>query len=178
MSIKKGLVYVFTGEGKGKTSAALGVAIRAVGAGEKVGWVSWYKEKKWPISEKLLPTRRDLEGRLKMYFMGEGFYKLATDHATPQKHCEAAAAGLKQAVKLIGKVDVLVLDEVNNAVHDKLINLIDLINLISKRGKTHLILTGRNAAKKVIELADLVTEMKKIKHPFDKGIKAVKGLDY
>ena len=70
------------------------------------------------------------------------------------------------------------LDEVNNAVHDKLIDLIDLINLISKRGKTHLILTGRNADKKMIELADLVTEMTKIKHPFDKGIKAVKGLDY
>lgn len=178
MSIKKGLVYVFTGDGKGKTSAALGVAVRSASAGMKVGWVSWYKENKWPISEKLLPTRRDLEGRLKMYFMGEGFYKLPTDHATPQKHCEAAFAGLKQAEKLLKKVDVLVLDEVNNAVKDGLITLIDLIDLINLRGKTHLVLTGRGASRTVLEAADLVTEMKKIKHPFDKGVKAVKGLDY
>jgi len=70
------------------------------------------------------------------------------------------------------------LDEVNNAVKDKLIDLNYLIKLIGKRGKTHLILTGRGASRRVLEGADLVTEMKKIKHPFDKGIKAVKGLDY
>ena len=178
MSIKKGLVYVFTGDGKGKTSAALGIAMRAALSGMKVGWVSWYKEDKWQISEKLLPTRRDLEGRLKMYFVGEGFYKLPTDHATPQRHCEAAALGLKQAEKLIGKVDVLVLDEVNNAVSDGLVAEKQLLDLINQRGITHLIITGRGATRTVLEVADLVTEMKKIKHPFDKGIKAVKGLDY
>ena len=73
---------------------------------------------------------------------------------------------------------LLVLDEALNAVNDKLINLIDLIDLISKRGQTHIILTGRNAPKKLIELADLVTEMKNVKHPFDSGKKAVLGLDY
>ncbi|MCX6816681.1 MAG: cob(I)yrinic acid a,c-diamide adenosyltransferase [Candidatus Beckwithbacteria bacterium] len=169
----KGLVYVFTGNGKGKTSVALGVAVRAVCAGKKVGWVSWYKEERWPISEKKLKLKN-----LKMYWLGKGFYKLPTDHASPQKHREAALAGLAQAKKFLGKVDVLILDEVNNAVHDKLINLSALINLISKRGKTHLILTGRGAARRLLAGADLVTEMKKIKHPFDKGIKAVKGLDY
>ena len=169
--MKPGLVYVFTGDGKGKTSAALGVAVRAVCAGKKVGWGSWYKKK-------VLPTRMFLAGKLEMYAIGKGFYQLPGDKATPEEHKRAAAAALKQAEKLLKTVDVLVLDEVNNAVHDKLIDLIDLINLISKRGKTHLILTGRNADKKMIELADLVTEMTKIKHPFDKGIKAVKGLDY
>jgi len=173
MNSKLGLVYVFTGDGKGKTSAALGVAVRAASNGMEVGWVSWYKEKKWPISEMNLKLKN-----LKMYWLGEGFYKLPTDHASPKDHKDAAQNALKQAEKLIGKVDVLVLDEVNNAVHDKLINLIDLINLISKRGKTHLILTGRGASRRVLEGADLVTEMRKIKHPFDKGIKAVKGLDY
>ena len=171
MSIKQGLVYVFTGDGKGKTSAALGIVVRAIAAGKKVGWVSWYKEK-------VLPTRMFLEGKLEMYAIGKGFYKLPGDKATPEEHKQAAAAALKQAEKLLKSVDVLVLDEVNNAVHDKLIDLNHLINLINKRGKTHLILTGRNACPELCERADLVTEMKKVKHPFDKGIKAVRGLDY
>lgn len=171
MNIKQGLVYVFTGEGKGKTSAALGVAVRAVCAGMKVGWVSWYKEK-------VLPSRSVLEGKLEMYAMGKGFYKLPGDKATPEEHKQAAAAALKQAEKLLKTVDVLVLDEVNNAVSDKLINLKQVIDLINKRGKTHLILTGRNACPELVERADLVTECKKIKHPFDRGVKAVKGLDY
>ncbi|MBU2458799.1 MAG: cob(I)yrinic acid a,c-diamide adenosyltransferase [Nanoarchaeota archaeon] len=171
MNIKQGLVYVFTGEGKGKTSAALGVAVRAVCAGMKVGWVSWYKEK-------VLPSRSVLEGKLEMYAMGKGFYKLPGDKATPEEHKQAAAAALKQAEKLLKTVDVLVLDEVNNAVSDKLINLKQVIDLINKRGKTHLILTGRNACPELVERADLVTECKKIKHPFDRGVKAVRGLDY
>lgn len=170
MNIKQGLVYVFTGEGKGKTSAALGVAVRAVCAGMKVGWVSWYKKK-------VLPTRLDLVG-LEMYAIGKGFYKLPGDKVMPEEHKQAAAAALKQAEKLLKTVDVLVLDEVNNAVSDKLINLKQVIDLINKRGKTHLILTGRGACPELCERADLVTVMKKIKHPFDKGIKAVRGLDY
>ena len=173
MKTNKGLVYVFTGEGKGKTSAALGVAVRAATCGMKVGWVSWYKEKRWPISEMKLKLKN-----LKMYFMGEGFYNLPTDHAKPAQHREAAVAGLKQAEKLLKTVDVLVLDEINNAVVDKLIKIEQVMELVSKRGKTHLILTGRGAARRVLAGADLVTECKKIKHPFDKGIKAVKGLDY
>ncbi|MDZ7586729.1 MAG: cob(I)yrinic acid a,c-diamide adenosyltransferase [Patescibacteria group bacterium] len=171
--MKQGLVYVFTGEGKGKTSAALGVAVRAVCAGMKVGWVSWYKEKKWLISEMNLKLKN-----LQMYWLGEGFYKLPTDHALPAQHKLAAMAALKQAEKLLKTVDVLVLDEVNNAVADHLINLNYLTDLMKKRGKTHLILTGRDACPEFVERADLVTEMKKIKHPFDKGIKAVRGLDY
>lgn len=164
---------MFTGDGKGKTSAALGVAVRAASNGMKVGWVSWYKEPKWPISEMNLKLKN-----LKMYWLGEGFYKLPTDHATPSEHKLAAEAALKMAESLLGKVDVLVLDEVNNAVNDQLIDLNHLTRLIAKRGKTHLILTGRGATRRLLVGADLVTEMKKIKHPFDKGLKAVKGLDY
>lgn len=171
MNIKPGLVYVFTGEGKGKTSAALGVAIRAFCAGKKVGWVSWYKEK-------VLPTRLDLAGKLEMYAIGKGFYKLPGDNASLSQHKSAAKKALQMAEKLLKTVDVLVLDEVNNAVHDKLIKAKQAMDLINKRGKTHLILTGRGACPELCERADLVTEMKKIKHPFDKGIKAVKGLDY
>ncbi len=173
MVTNQGLVYVFTGDGKGKTSAALGVAVRAASNGMRVGWVSWYKEKRWPISEMKLKLKN-----LKMYWLGEGFFRLPTDHATPDEHKRAAEAALKMAETLLPKVDVLVLDEVNNAITDKLINLSDLIKLISRRAKTHLILTGRGASGRVLEVADLVTEMTKIKHPFDKGLKAVKGLDY
>lgn len=169
----KGLVYVFTGDGKGKTSAALGVAVRAALTGMKVGWVSWYKEKRWPIAEMKLKLKN-----LKMYWLGEGFYKLPTDHATPADHKHAAKKALKRAESLLGKVDVLVLDEVNNVVNDKLIDLNSLTRLINNRGKTHLVLTGRGATRIILEGADLVTEMKKIKHPFDRGLKAVKGLDY
>lgn len=162
---------MFTGEGKGKTSAALGVAVRAVCSGMKVGWVSWYKEK-------VLPSRSVLEGRLEMYAMGKGFYKLPGDNASLPQHKSAAKKALELAKKLMKTVDVLILDEVNNAVSDKLINLKQVIDLINKRGKTHLILTGRGACPELCERADLVTEMKKIKHPFDKGQKAVRGLDY
>jgi cob(I)alamin adenosyltransferase len=171
MSIDKGLVYVFTGEGKGKTSAALGVAVRAAAAGMKVGWVSWYKEERQSISEKRL-------AEIEMYFMGKGFYNLPGDKLRPEEHKQAAAKALEKAEELVKRVDVLVLDEVNNAVEDGLIKLIKLIKLISKRGKTHLILTGRGAVEEIIRLADLATEMRKIKHPFDRGVKAIKGLDY
>ena len=171
----KGMIYVFTGDGKGKTSAALGVAVRAVSAGMKVAIIQWYKEKSWPISEHKLP--KILKG-IKIYPMGKGFYQLPTDHASPSQHKQSAQDALKKAESLMTKVDVLVLDEVNNAINDKLITSSNLLNLISKREKTHLVLTGREASKSIIDVADLVTEMKKIKHPFDQGKKAVKGLDF
>jgi cob(I)alamin adenosyltransferase len=192
----KGMVYVFTGDGKGKTSAALGVGVRAALNGMRGAMVCWYKSKDWDVSEYKLPEKlRNFE----IFPIGEGFhirskeygvrgkgYKLAplpgggrvVDRTSKEEHRKAARAALEKAKELISKVDVLILDEVNNAVKDGLIDLVDLINLISKRGKTHLILTGRGAHKKVIAAADLVTEMKKIKHPFDKGKRAVKGLDF
>lgn len=203
-----GLVYIFTGDGKGKTSAALGVAMRAVGQGRRAAMVQWYKEKRWQIGEHNLPEllKKPL---FEIYPMGQGFYKLPTDHATKDEHQYVARKALKLAKKLLtdyviprsestsdvgisagrlprpdfigtrnDKLFLLVLDEALNAVHDGLIELDDLIDLISKRGHAHIILTGRNAPKKLIELADLVTEMKNVKHPFDSGKKAVLGLDY
>jgi cob(I)alamin adenosyltransferase len=194
--VRKGMVYVFTGDGKGKTSAAIGVGVRAALSGKKVAMVSWYKSKDWDVSEYKLPEKIK---NFKIYILGKGFFikdsrfrlketdiKISpltgggsvVDRISKKGHKKAADAALKKARELTGKVDLLILDEVNNAINDKLIDLIDLINLISKRGKTHLVLTGRGADKKIINLADLVTEMKKIKHPFDRGIKAVRGLDY
>ena len=213
-----GLVYIFTGDGKGKTSAALGVAMRAVGQGKRVAMVQWYKERRWKIGEHNLPlmlkqtngqtdkrTKRTA-GSFDIYPMGQGFYKLPTDHATSIDHKMAAREAMELAGELLQETKVnrlqghkaknnnksisslsacqpvslflLILDEALNAVNDKLIDMIDLINLISKRGQTHIILTGRNAPKELIDLADLVTEMKNVKHPFDKGRKATLGLDF
>ena len=173
--MNKGLIYVFTGDGKGKTSAAFWTGARAALSGMSVAAVQWYKEERWPTAEQEIGKKLK---NFKVYLMGKGFYKLPTDHASKNEHKQAAQAALKLAKTLINQVDVLILDEVNNAVKDRLIDLIDLINLISKRGKTHIIITGRNVDKKIVELADLVTEMKQVKHPFDQGKKAVKGLDY
>jgi cob(I)alamin adenosyltransferase len=171
MSTKKGLVYIFSGEGKGKTSAALGMVVRAMGNEMKVGWVSWYKEDFWSESAKKL--------KIKMHFMGKGFYKLPTDKVTPKEHKQAAYEALGKAEELLSRVELLVMDEVVKAVADKLIGEKEVMRVVKKRGKTHIVLTGRGLIRSdLFKIADLVTECKKIKHPFDKGIKAVKGLDY
>jgi cob(I)alamin adenosyltransferase len=183
----QGLIYVFAGDGKGKTSAAIGVAVRAAGAGMSVGWVAFYKQDNWRLSEMEVLKKIGV----KVFLMGKGFYfkqqvktvrvgkdGVVVDTATGEEHRKAAEAALERARSLIGQVEVLVLDEVNNAVKDKLIKSIDLIALISKRGKTHIILTGRDAQAELIELADLVTEMRKVKHPYDQGKLAVRGLDF
>lgn len=213
---EKGLVYVFTGEGKGKTSAALGVVVRALCNDMRVGWVSWYKEESWPISEKELPAKTRLAGKLEMYFMGEGFRlkpelgiknselkktelkggEQVVDKASEVEHKKAAEKALKKAESLLKKVDVLVMDEVVKAVADGLVEEKAVMRVVEKRDKTHVILTGRgpigNSTSRLdleglggevtrsglVSVADLVTECRKIKHPFDKGIKAVKGLDY
>lgn len=170
-----GLVYVFTGDGKGKTSAGMWTAMRSALMGKKVGVVHWYKEAIWPTNDQkiagVLPN-------LEIYMLGKGFFKLPTDHASEDEHKKAAEGALLKAEELLGEVDVLVLDEVINAIGDGLIEESRVLKLLKKRGETHVILTGRGASERLIEVADLVTEMKKVKHPFDKGKKAVKGLDY
>jgi cob(I)alamin adenosyltransferase len=202
--MSKGLIYIFTGNGKGKTSAALGMGLRAALCGKRVAMVCWYKNGDWQISE------AGITGKLKnfkIYLMGRGFYfkelrakgighraesigqraerkergvegGVITDKASEAEHKEAAAEALKKAWGLMGKADVLILDEVCNAVDDGLMKIGEVLELIKKRGKTHLILTGRGAKEKLVQAADLVTEMKKVKHPFDRGVKAVKGLDF
>ena len=103
---------------------------------------------------------------------------VVVDRASEEEHKKAAAEALGKAKELMSNVDVLVLDEVNNAIDDELIDVDELIAFVSDRDKTHVVLTGRNAHEDVVELADLVTEMKKIKHPYDEGKLAVKGLDF
>ncbi len=183
-----GLIYVFTGEGKGKTSAAIGVATRSLLLGHKVEWISFYKEESWGMAEKGLRDRFD---NLNMNFVGRGFWigkktapvgnrgHVVVDKASDEEHKAAARAGLELGSELLTKKPfLLVLDEVVNAVSEGLVESNLVLELLKQRGDTHILLTGRGITPEIEELADLVTECKKIKHPYDIGKLAVMGLDY
>jgi len=173
---ESGLVIVYTGNGKGKTTAALGLTLRASGYNKKILIVqfikSWFTGEKKSIEK--LPN-------VDFYQMGKGFVKILGDKKPIEDHKRSAQNALKFAQEKIrsSKYDVLILDEINVAIREKLIPISKVINLIKNKPKElDLVLTGRNAHKKIIELADLVTEMKEIKHPFQKGIKAKVGIDF
>lgn len=183
MRSKNGMIYVFEGNGKGKTSAALGVATRMLLLKKRVVWISWFKETRWKIAEmKLADVFKE---NLKMYWMGKGFYGGNLDHDTPYGHKKAAGEAFSLAKSILtykkgvgGMVDLLVLDEIIRAVGDELLSVEDVISLVKMRGNTHLVLTGHNCPGEIREVADLVTEMRKVKHPYDKGVLAIPGLDF
>jgi cob(I)alamin adenosyltransferase len=171
----KGLVEIFTGEGKGKTSAALGAIIRALGHGLRV-YIVFFMKGDFPYGEQEILCR--LPNCTMERFGFQEFVDPA--HVKPEEKEEARKA-LEAARKAMhsGKYDLVILDEVNVAAAWKLIDVDDVIKLISsKPEKVELILTGRYADPKLIEQADLVTDMVKVKHPFDKGIKSRKGFEY
>jgi cob(I)alamin adenosyltransferase len=191
MNPKKGLLYVFEGDGKGKTSAALGVAVRMLSLGKKVVWISWFKSLEWPISESRLP--KYFGSKLKMYWMGKGFFiksekskklaggAVAMDKCSQEDHLKAARKGLALALKKLKQVrppELLILDELIRAVSEGLLTEREVIELIKNRGTTHLVVTGHRASKEILKEADLVTKMEKVKHPYDKQRLAVRGLDY
>jgi len=171
----KGLIQVFTGNGKGKTSAALGSVLRAVGHNLKV-FIVFFMKGKYPYGEfSSLPRLPNVE------IASFGLRCLIDPGNINPEEIAQAELALKTArqAMLSGKYDMVVLDEVNVAVYFKLIRLEDVIQLIeAKPSGVELILTGRYAEASVIERADLVTEMVKIKHPYDRGIKARKGIEY
>ena len=175
---EKGLVIVYTGGGKGKTSAALGLVLRAVGYNHKVCMVQFVKGS-WHYGE--LDSAKRLAPEFEMITAGKGFVGILDDKSPREDHVKAANDTLDISKEKImsGKFDVVILDEINYALQLKLLNLDDVIDLIkSTPPELDLVLTGNHAEEKVIELADLVTEMKEIKHPFKSGIKAKKGIDF
>lgn len=177
MGKQKGLVIVFTGDGKGKTSAALGIALRASGYGMRTFMLKFIKGPVRSGEDEALRKNRCI----KMMSAGEGFYKILNDKLPPEIHKKAAREGLRTAARVIrsGKFDIVILDEINVALALGLISFSEVRRLIKGRPPTvHLVLTGRYAKKALIRLADLVTEMKEIKHPFTKNMPAVKGIDY
>lgn len=173
----KGLVIVYTGEGKGKTTAALGLALRAAGYKKKVLIVQFGKV--WFTGEmegvkKLVPYVKLVQG-------GLGFVKILDDHSPFVEHKEAAQKTYDLLYNEVtsGRWDVVVADEIVGAVAGKLLKHRQLVKLIKdKPVKMDLVLTGHHAKKNLFKLADLVTEMIPIKHPFQKGILAKEGVDY
>ena len=175
---QKGLVIVYTGGGKGKTSAALGLVLRAVGYNHKVCMVQFVKGS-WHYGE--LDSAKRLAPEFELITAGKGFVGILDDKSPREEHVKAANDTLAISKEKImsGKFDVVILDEINYAIQLELLKLDDVIDMIkSKPAELDLVLTGNHAAKEVIELADLVTEMKEIKHPFKSGIKAKKGIDF
>lgn len=180
MKKDEGLIYVFEGNGKGKTSAALGVACRMLCNDKKVVWISWLKDNSWKVSESKM--EKVFGKNMKMYWMGKGFYGGPEDHYSPEEHREAARVGLELAKKVLrkekDKVDLLIMDEVIKAINEGLLKIEEVLEVLKMRKKTHIVLTGHDCPRGLSRMADLVTEMKKVKHPYDKGVLAVKGLDF
>lgn len=176
--MQNGLVIVYTGDGKGKTSAALGTALRAAGHKMFVSVIQFVKSLS-DTGEAMAAER--LKPEIEFITMGKGFVMGDQGSVPFPEHRKAAqdALALARQRARSGFWDVLVLDEVNNAVKLGLIEVEDVMELIKgKSQKLHLVLTGRDAHRDIIEAADLVTEMKTVKHPYDKGLPAVKGIDY
>lgn len=176
--MNNGLVMVFTGDGKGKTSAALGIAMRAAGHKMYVSVVQFIKDIA-DTGESLSAER--LKPEIEFITMGRGFVTGTPGSASFTEHRKAAQDAFSLALQRSrsGFWDVLILDEINNAVSLGLVDAADVLDLVMNRSpKLNIILTGRDAHPDIIEAADLVTEMKAIKHPFEKGIPAKKGIDF
>lgn len=175
----KGLVLVYTGDGKGKTTASLGLAVRAVGRGKRVLMIQFIKSPQRTYGEKIIFDKLGIE----MHQTGVGF----TWTKTPEEHREAlkkAWAFTKEKV-MSGNYDVVILDELNNALAidrfpiDDVLPMIEVLELIQKRPESmHLVITGRSAKQEIIAVADLVSEIQAIKHYYDEGIPAVKGVEF
>jgi len=171
---EKGLVLVHTGAGKGKTSSAFGVVVRALGWKQRVSVVQFIKGK-WKTGERLFFDRLE---EVTWHTMGEGF---TWDTQDKERDIAAAQAAFAKAREMMesGDYDLVVLDEINIAMRYEYISVEDVIAGLDARAKdTGVILTGRDAKPELCAYADLVTEMTEVKHPFKAGIKAQRGVDF
>jgi len=171
--MRKGYVQVYTGTGKGKTTAALGLALRAAGAGLSV-FIAQFIKKKRCSEHKSLERFSDL---ITFRHYGTG---LLRGTAPADEAVDAARKGFEEVQRLIasGQYDLVILDEINTAAHYNLVSVEDVLALLdAKPDGTEIVLTGRYGDKRVIKRADLVTEMREIKHYFKKGVKARKGIE-
>ncbi len=175
--LKNGLIIVLTGNGKGKTTAAMGQALRAVGHGLKVLMLQFIKGT-WDYGE--LESIKKLDPDFKIKPLGKGFVR-SKSKLSNNEAIENINQSWEQAEKEIfsDKYDMVILDEINYVIDFGLLPVDKMLTLLEKKPKRlHIILTGRNAHDKVIERADLVTEMVEIKHHYSKGIKAQKGIEF
>ena len=174
---KKGLIQVYTGNGKGKSTAAIGQAARAAGHGLKVGFISFFKDPdafgygEYKSLEKL-GVKTFLFARKHPHFYKE---------LNPDDVCQQCRQGLESIKELFQDQswDMLVLDEINIAMRDGFLKEDDVLSLLQmKPEKLELVLTGRGVGQRIIEKADLVSEIREVKHPYTRGIKSRKGIEY
>lgn len=174
---KKGLIQVYTGDGKGKTTAAVGLAIRARGHNLKVCYLSFHKNpEKWGYAEQKILKK-----------IGVNVFPLVKKHPFCDKKVsfESIRDECLEALEFIKKIfkekkyDILILDEINISVRDGFLKEEELLDILKNKPESlEIIITGRDAPKKILELADLISEVRKIKHPYDRGIKARKGIEF
>ncbi len=175
---QKGLVVVITGYGKGKTTSALGIAVRACGHDLKTSIIQFMKGDiyagEWDGIKKM---KCDVE----LIATGKGFCGIQGNPYPYKEHRENAQEAIRLALQKMesGKFDILILDEINNALHLHLVDLEQVLGLIRRKpDQMHLVLTGRDAHPEVIALADTVSEITEIKHAYRKGIEPQPGIDY
>jgi len=177
--MEKGLIQVYTGEGKGKTTAAIGQAVRAVGRGYRVLFVQFFKEEKGSgeiTCLKKLGVDTLHQGEESNFIFPEKLSPEEKEALT--KKCQSLIERVKNKIR-DNSYDLLVLDEVNLAVHWGFLSEEMLINFLNTRSPSlEVVLTGRKASPRLIEIADLVSQIKKVKHPFDIGVRARPGIEF
>lgn len=179
-TIEKGLLMVHTGKGKGKSTAAFGLVMRAIGNGFRIGIVQFVKGA-WQTGER--PVLEMFPDQVEIKAMGEGFTWNTQDRARDIAAAQAAWAEAKRMIEAARKdppdFDLLVFDELNIVLRYDYLDLHDVVETLKHRPpKLHIVVTGRNAKPELIEAADLVTEMTEVKHPFQAGVKAQKGIEF
>jgi len=175
--VRKGLIIVNTGPGKGKTTAAMGTALRAVGNGMKVLMLQFLKGS-WHYGE--LDAVQAFGDKFIMKQLGRGFVKVGGAETDPEdiRMVEEAWQHAANAI-LSGNWDLVVLDEINYAISYKMLDPEKVADVLKRKPEmVHVILTGRNAHPTIVELADTVTEMREVKHAYQKGILAQRGIEY
>jgi cob(I)alamin adenosyltransferase len=174
---RRGLIIVNTGPGKGKTTAAMGTALRAVGNGMRVLMLQFLKGS-WHYGE--LDAVKAFGDNFVMKQMGRGFVKVGGAETDPEdiKLVEAAWAEAEQAI-MSGQWDLVILDEINYAIGYHMLEPAKVVEALKRKPEmVHVILTGRNAHASIVELADTVTEMRQVKHAYEKGVMAQRGIEY
>ena len=179
--LEKGLVQIYTGDGKGKTTAAFGLALRAAGQGNKVMIYQFLKPPSLNIGERLALQPGDVKIRVEALDTPWDMAKSLKDQKAVKEMQKAISEALEKIAQTAEKrfYDVLVLDEIVFCLSKDLAKIEDIKNIIDKRDPAvEIVLTGRGATQELIALADLVTEMKNVKHPFDKGTSARRGIEF
>ena len=179
-TVEKGLLIVHTGKGKGKSTAAFGLAVRAIGNGMKVGVVQYVKGK-WQTGERGVLER--FPDQVEIRTMGEGFTWETQDRARDIRAARNAWDVSRRMIEASRgddpKYDLVLLDELNIVLRYGYLDLAEVVEFLSNKPEMlHVVVTGRNAKPELIEAADLVTEMTMVKHPFRAGVKAQKGIEF